>query len=151
MCLQGELLKQMNQAVKDGDKLKLSTIRLVRAAVKNKEIELRRELRDEDVVQVISTLIRQRLESIEQFKKGGRNDLVDKEEKELSILRSFMPPQLSREEIKGLVQQVVKELQATGAKDMGRVMKEVIPRVAGRADNRVVSEVVREVLVSERI
>lgn len=146
MCLQGELLRQMNQAVKDGDKLKLSTIRLVRAAVKNKEIELRRELRDEDVVQVISTLIRQRLESIEQFKKGGRKDLVDKEEKELSILRSFMPPQLSRDEIKELVQQVVKELQATGAKDMGRVMKEVIPRVAGRADNRVVSEVVREVL-----
>lgn len=146
MGLQEELLKQMNQAAKDGDKLKLSTIRLVRAAVKNKEIELRRELRDEDVVQVISTLIRQRLESIEQFKKGGRKDLVDKEEAELSILRSFMPPQLSREEIKELVQQVVKELQATGAKDMGRVMKEVIPRVAGRADNRVVSEVVREVL-----
>lgn len=146
MGLQEELLKQMNQATKDGDKLKLSTLRLVRAAVKNKEIDLRRELRDEDVVQVILTLIRQRLESIEQFKKGGRKDLVDKEEAELSILRSFMPPQLSREGIKELVQQVVKELQATGAKDMGRVMKEVIPRVAGRADNRVVSEVVREVL-----
>ena len=156
MSLREELVRQMNEAQKatrvdDLAKAKLGALRNILAQVKNKEIALIKRaegLSDEEVIAVIRTMVKQNLESIEQFKKGGRQDLVDKEEAELKILQFFLPPQLSRDEIKVIVNDIVKNLQASGPKDTGRVMKEVMPRVAGKADGKLVNEVVKEILGS---
>ena len=156
MSLREELVRQMNEAQKatrvdDLAKAKLGALRNILAQVKNKEIALIKRaegLSDEEVIAVIRTMVKQNLESIEQFKKGGRQDLVDKEEAELKTLQSFLPPQLSRDEIKVIVNDIVKNLQASGPKDTGRVMKEVMPRVAGKADGKLVNEVVKEILGS---
>ena len=156
MSLREKLVRQMNEAQKatkvdDNAKAKLGALRNILAQVKNKEIALIKRaegLSDEEVIAVIKTMVKQNLESIEQFKKGGRQDLVDKEEAELKILQFFLPPQLSRDEIKVIVNDIVKNLQASGPKDTGRVMKEVMPRVAGKADGKLVNEVVKEILGS---
>ena len=156
MSLREELVRQMNEAQKatrvdDLAKAKLGALRNILAQVKNKEIALIKRaegLSDEEVIAVIRTMVKQNLESIEQFKKGGRQDLVDKEEAELKTLHSFLPPQLSRDEIKVIVNDIVKNLQASGPKYTGRVMKEVMPRVAGKVDGKLVNEVVKEILGS---
>ncbi|MFQ5328597.1 MAG: GatB/YqeY domain-containing protein [Thermodesulfobacteriota bacterium] len=149
MSLRSKLTEEMKVAMKSGDKPRLSTIRLLISAAKNREIDIKRELNDEEMRQVISTMVRQRKESIEQFKAGGRQDLVDKEENELATLAEFLPPQLARDEIAALVSGVVDELNAAGMKDMGRVMKELLPKVTGKADGKVVSEMVREQLTAK--
>jgi uncharacterized protein YqeY len=146
MALREEITKQMAGAAKSGDKLRLSTLRLLLAAVKNKEIELRKELSDEDIHQVAATLSRQRRDSIEQFKKGGRLDLAEKEEKEFEMLKDFMPPQLSADEIKEVVKKAASETGAAVTEEMGRVMKAVMAELKGRADGKLVQEIVREVL-----
>lgn len=149
MSIKAELVKQMNEAAKAQDKIRLGALRNILAQVKNKEIALIKRtegLSDEEVVSVIKTMVKQSLESIDQFKKGGRQDLVDKEETELKTLQSFLPPQLSKDAIKVIVSDIVKNLNASGQKDMGKVMKEVMPKVAGKADGKLVNEVVKEVL-----
>lgn len=149
MSIKAELVKQMNEAAKAQDKIRLGALRNILAQVKNKEIALIKRaegLSDEEVVSVIKTMVKQSLESIDQFKKGGRQDLVDKEETELKTLQSFLPPQLSKDAIKVIVSDIVKNLKASGQKDMGKVMKEVMPKVAGKADGKLVNEVVKEVL-----
>lgn len=146
MSLQDRLLVEMNQAAKAGDRLKLSTIRLIRSAVKNKEIEKKKSLEDEEVLKVISSMIRQMGESIEQFQKGGRDDLVKKEEAELKILQSYMPEQLSEEQIEKLINEALEETGAISFKDMGKVMKALMPKIAGRADGAQVNRIVREKL-----
>lgn len=146
MSLQDQLLAEMNKAAKARDRIKLSTIRLIRSAIKNKEIEKRKPLEDEEILKVISSMIRQRGESIQQFRKGGREDLVKKEEAELMILQSFLPEQLSEEQIKKLIDEVLKETEATTFKDMGKVMRTLMPKIAGRADGAKVNQMVREKL-----
>lgn len=146
MSLQDQLLAEMNKAAKARDRIKLSTIRLIRSAIKNKEIEKRKPLEDEEIFKVISSMIRQRGESIQQFRKGGREDLVKKEEAELMILQSFLPEQLSEEQIKKLIDEVLKETEATTFKDMGKVMRTLMPKIAGRADGAKVNQMVREKL-----
>ena len=151
MPLREDLINQMNQTAKSQNKGKLGTLRFILAAVKNKEIELKKRsdgLSDEEVIRVISVMIKQRLDSIEQFKKGGREDLVQKELTELAILKTFMPPELSREEVKTIIKQTADHINAAGLRDMGRLMKEIMPKVAGKADGKLVSDVVREVLSS---
>lgn len=146
MSLPDRLLAEMNKAAKVRDRIKLSTIRLIRSAIKNKEIEKRRPLEDEEILKVISSMIRQREESIQQFRRGGREDLVKKEEAELKILRSFLPEQLSEEQIKKLIDEVLEETKATTFKDMGKVMQTLMPKIAGRADGAKVNKMVREKL-----
>lgn len=147
MSLKEEITKQIAAATKTGDKLRLSTLRLLLAAVTNREIELKRkELTEEDLHKVAATLIRQRKDSIEQFRKGGREDLARKEEEELEILKEFVPPELSPEEIKKVVKKVVEETGATGMQEMGKVMKVVMAELKGRADGRTVQEMVKQVL-----
>ncbi len=148
MSLPDRLLAEMNKAAKVRDRIKLSTIRLIRSAIKNKEIEKRRPLEDEEILKVISSMIRQREESIQQFRRGGREDLVKKEEAELKILRSFLPEQLSEEQIKKLIDEVLEETKATTFKDMGKVMQTLMPKIAGRADGAKVNKMVREKLSS---
>ncbi len=133
-------------ALKAGAKDKLSTLRMLNAALKNKQIDKRRPLTEEEVIETVRSLIKQRRDSIEQFEKGGRKDLVDKETAEVAVLEVYLPKQLSREELESMVRDAVAKTGAAGAKDMGKVMKALIPIVGGRADGKLVSELVKHVL-----
>jgi len=146
MALRERLSEEMKEAMKAKDSLRLSSIRLIRSAVKNKDIELKREIAEQEIVEVIATLVKQRRESIRLFGEAGRQDLVEKEEKELVVLLDFLPQQLSREAVADLVDRVIAESGAQGGKDMGRVMKALMPHVAGRADGKMVSDLVKEKL-----
>ena len=146
MALRERLSEEMKEAMKAKDSLRLSSIRLIRSAVKNKDIELKREIAEQEIVEVIATLVKQRRESIRLFGEAGRQDLVEKEEKELVDLLGFLPQQLSREAVADLVDRVIAESGAQGGKDMGRVMKALMPHVAGRADGKMVSDLVKEKL-----
>jgi len=146
MTLKEQLNDAMKAAMKARDNLRLSAVRMVRAAITNREIEARTELDDRAVVDVISTLAKQRRESIRMYREGNRNELAEKEELELAVLLEFLPVQLSPEDIDSLVRQVILDMEAHGAKDMGRVMKAVTPLTAGKADGKVVSDAVRRLL-----
>ncbi len=144
MSLEERVNEEMKQAMKAGDKLRLSTIRMIRSALKNKEIELRRKLEDEDVVKAIQGMVRRGEESVEQFQAGARMDLVEKEKKEIEILKSFLPQLLSREEIVKIIDEMIQETQASSPKDIGKVMKSVLARIGGKADGRLVNQLVKE-------
>ena len=146
MQLRERLNAGMKDAMKSRDALRLSAIRMLLSSVKNREIELRRELSETEITETIVTLCKQRRESIRLFKEAGRQDLVDKEEAELALLMDFLPQQLTREEIESLVDKVIAETAAASGKDMGKVMKALQPLVSGRADGKLVSEVVKEKL-----
>jgi len=147
MSLSDDIARDMKEAMKAGDKERLSTVRLLVGAVRNKAIELRTdELADEEVQSVVATLIRQRQDSIEQYAKAGRDDLADKEAREIEVLKGYMPPQLSEDELREIVRSVAAETGATSMKEMGAVMKGVMARVKGRADGRTVNAMVKEVL-----
>jgi uncharacterized protein len=133
-------------ALKAGAKEKVSTLRMLNAALKNKQIDKRRPLNEEEVIETIRSLIKQRKDSIEQFAKGGRQDLVDKETAEVLVLEAYLPAQLSREELELMVRDTVAQTGAQGARDMGKVMKALIPLVGGRADGKLVSELVKNAL-----
>jgi uncharacterized protein YqeY len=146
MQLRERLTAEMKKAMKSRDALRLTTIRGVISSVKNRDIELRRELTDPEITETIVTLCKQRRESIRLFKEAGRQELVDKEEAELALLLEFLPQQLTREELESLVDQAIAETSASSGKDMGKVMKALQPSVSGRADGKLVSEVVKEKL-----
>ncbi len=146
MTLKEQLDDAMKQAMKARDDLRLSAVRMIRSLVKNREIEQKRELDDQGVIEVISTLVKQRRESIRLYQEGNRQDLVDKEEAELAILLGFLPAQLSATEITELVTRVIGESGAQGIKDMGKVMKVLTPLTTGRADGKTVSETVKRLL-----
>lgn len=146
MSLHQRLDDDLKGAIKRSDGLKTSVIRMVKAAIKNKQIEKRRELSDEEIISVISTLSKQRRESIELFSKGGREDLAEKERQELSILQSYLPSQLTPEELDHLIIEAIKESSAEGVKDVGKVMRLLMPRVKGAADGKVVNQRVMELL-----
>ncbi|HUI45994.1 MAG TPA: GatB/YqeY domain-containing protein [Nitrospirota bacterium] len=133
-------------ALKSGAKEKVSTLRMLNAALKNKQIDKRRPLTDDEVFETIRSLIKQRKDSIEQFAKGGRQDLVDKETAEVAVLEVYLPQPLSREELEAMVREAVARTGAQGAKDMGKVMKTLIPMVGGRADGKLISELVKNSL-----
>lgn len=127
---------------------KLGALRMLQAAIKNKEIDMRPEpITPEEVQNVIKKLVKQRKESIDQFQQAGRQDLVDQETAELKVLEVYLPAQMSREQIEAVVAEVIAALGAKTVKDMGPVMKEVIARSGGAADNKVVSEVIKSKLV----
>jgi uncharacterized protein YqeY len=150
MTLLQRLDGDLKTALRGSDKLKLSAIRMVKAAVKNQQIEKGRDLSDEEVQSVISTLAKQRRESIEQFSKGGREDLADQERRELAVLQTYMPEQLSPLELDKIILQAIQESSAEGEKDMGKVMKVLMPRVRGIADGKIVNSRVKELLLSLR-
>jgi uncharacterized protein YqeY len=132
--------------MKASDTLRVSTLRLIKSAIKNREIDKGAELTDEDILQVLGSLLKQRTESVEMYRKGGREDLAEKEEAEIRIIQSYMPEPLSDDELKALIEETVKETGASSMKDMGRVMKAVMAKVKGRADGRKVNEMVRQIL-----
>ncbi len=146
MQLREQIETDTKNALKSGAKDKVSTLRMLNAALKNKQIEKRRPLSEEEVVETVRTLIKQRKDSIEQFAKGGRQDLVDKESAEVIVLEVYLPQQLTREELAGMVQTAINQTGAQGAKDMGKVMKALIPLVGARADGKLISELVKNAL-----
>lgn len=146
MSLQQRLDDDLKVAIKGSDNLKTSVVRMVKAAIKNKQIEKKRELSDEEIISIISMLSKQSRESIELFSKGGREDLVEKEKKEISILQSYMPSQLTAEELDRLIFDAIKEASAEDAKDIGKVMRILMPRLKGSADGKVVNQRVMELL-----
>ena len=146
MSLRQDIHKDIAVAMKAGDKERLSTVRMLMSAIKYKEVDAHRELTDEETIAVISTLVKQRQDSIEQFTKGNRMDLVEKETKELGVLRTYLPPQLSETEVRDIIKKAVAETGAQGQKDMGKLMKVVMPQVKGKADGKIVNDIVKEVL-----
>jgi uncharacterized protein YqeY len=140
------LNEDFKAALRSGDKVRVSVIRLLGALIKNREVEKRGPLTDAEVLQAIVASCKQRQEAIEQFGQGGRQDLVQKETAELAILRSYLPQPLTSEELQAMVLEAVREAQATSVKEMGKVMGVLMPKVTGRADGKVVNTLVREAL-----
>jgi len=146
MNLEERLLDEMKQAMKTNDKLRLSTIRMIRTAVKNKEIDQRKKLDDDTILRVIQGMMRKGEESIEQFKLGRRTDLVEKETKEIEILKSYLPKPLSQEEVLQIIDQTIEETKASSLKDLGKVMKSVMPKLGGRAEGSLINQLVKQKL-----
>jgi len=146
MGLQEQIDTDIKGALKAGAKEKVSTLRMLSAALKNRQIEKRGPLTDDEVLEAVRSLIKQRRDSVEQFAKGGRQDLVAKETAEIAFLEVYLPRQLSREELELLVREAMAQSGALGSKDMGKVMKVLIPLVGGRADGKLVSELVKNAL-----
>jgi uncharacterized protein YqeY len=148
MGLKAEIQEAAKRAMKERDQVALSTLRLLLSALHNEEIRLRRELSTEDIQRTIGTLGKQRAEASELYRKGGRQDLAEKEDTELAILRRFLPQQLSEAEVRELIQLCIAEAGASGVQDLGKVMKLVMPKVAGRSDGRRVNELAKGLLES---
>ncbi len=143
MNLNQQLNQAMKEAMKAKDTERLNAIRLIRSAIKNREIELREELDDQGVMAILSTLVKQRKESAQVYRENQRPDLAEKEEAELVVLREFLPEPLSDEELTDLIDEVVAELGAASMRDMGPVMKRVGERAQGRTDGKRASELVK--------
>ncbi|MCX5848239.1 MAG: GatB/YqeY domain-containing protein [Deltaproteobacteria bacterium] len=143
MDINVKLNEEMVAAAKSQNKIRLSAIRMIKAAMHNKEINLMRPLNESESLQVLSSMIKQRKDSIEQFAKGGRNDLVEKEEAELKVVQEFMPAQMSEDEVDSVIKKAIAEAGAVSIKDMGKVMKILIPRLTGVADGKIVGEKVK--------
>ncbi|WP_276355990.1 GatB/YqeY domain-containing protein [Cohnella caldifontis] len=146
MNLADRLNEDMKQAMKTGDKFRLSTIRLVRASIKNQEIELRRPLQDDELVQVVSRELKQRRDSLQDFQQAGRDDLVAQVSAEIEIISQYLPKQLTEEEIKEIVLQTIQETGASSKADMGKLMGALMPKVKGRADGKLVNQLVQQYL-----
>ncbi len=151
MGLREQLMDDLKEAMRQKDDVRKRGIRSVIAAMKMAESELdksgqRVSLTDDDILVLIAKQANQRQESIDEFRRGGREDLVAEEEAELAILKSYLPEQLSREEIEAEVRQIIVEVDATGPQDMGKVMKPIMARFRGRVDGKLVNQIVRELL-----
>ncbi|GKU79720.1 GatB/YqeY domain-containing protein [Paenibacillus sp. L3-i20] len=146
MNLSERLTDDMKQAMKSQEKFKLSTIRMMRASVKNLEIDLKRPLDDNEVLDILSREIKQRKDSLQDFKKAGREDLVTGLEAEIEIISQYLPEQLTEEEIQEIVRQTIQELGASSKADMGKVMSALMPKTKGRADGKLVNQAVQQFL-----
>ncbi|MGA9174916.1 MAG: GatB/YqeY domain-containing protein [Thermoactinomyces sp.] len=146
MSLLEQLNEDMKLALKNKEKTKLSTIRMLKSSIKKVEIDKRRPLTDEEVLEVVLREVKQRQDSLAEYEKAGRDDLVKKEKEEMEILRSYLPEQMTEDEVKALVKQVIQEVGASTKADMGKVMGALMPKVKGRADGRLVNRLVSEAL-----
>lgn len=146
MGLKENLEDDLKQALRSKDEPRKTTLRLALAAIKNAEIAKGRELDDKELTTVISQQAKQRRESITEFAKGNRQDLVAQEEEELEILLEYLPPQLSEEEVRARARDVIAQVEATSLSQMGDVMRVLMPQLKGKADGQVVSRIVKEIL-----
>ncbi len=150
MSISDQVTKDMIAAMKSREELKLSTLRMMKSALKNKEIEKRSPLDDKEALQVLSTMVKQRKDSIEQFTKGGRQELADKEASEITIIEAYMPKAIGEAEIVAAVRATIAEMGSATMKDMGTVMKNTMAKLAGaRVDGKVVSEAVKKELAGK--
>ena len=148
MSLQEQISAALKDAMRARDEVKMSTLRLVLTAIKKREKEARSLLEDQEVISVITTQIKQRRESIEQYRQAGREDLAQTEESELQILQGYMPEQVSEEEISNTLDEIIAEVGAASMKDMGKVMKAAMAKLAGKAEGGAINAMVKEKLSS---
>ena len=146
MDLKENLLLDMKEALKARNSLKLNTIRGLISEIKNREIDLRRKLDNDEIISLVSTQIKKRKEAATMFDEGGRSDLSEKENQEMIILQEYLPEQVSEQELNDRIQKVILELGIVDIKDLGRIMKIVIPEFKGRADNGKIRDLVAECL-----
>lgn len=146
MNLSEKLNEDMKQAMKNRDKFRLSVIRLIRSSIKNVEIDLKRELDDQEVIEVLNRELKQRKDSLQDFEKANREDLAETVKAEIAIVSEYLPEQLSEDEIKQIVQDTILEVGASSKSEMGKVMGALMPKVKGRADGKMVNRWVQQLL-----
>ena len=146
MSLKEELMEDLKTSMKNKDSIRKNTITMVRAAIKQKEIDERVELKDGEVLEIISKQLKERKNAIEDFKKGERQDLVEQTEREIEILLEYLPKQLDEAEIEKIVRETIEEVEAKSMKDIGIIMKSVMPKIKGRADGNTVNKIARKIL-----
>jgi uncharacterized protein YqeY len=146
MSLSEQLNEDMKQFMKSGDKFALSVVRMLRSAVKNVEIDQRRTISDDEVLDILSREIKQRKDASSEFQKAGRQDLVDQAHAEIEVIQKYMPQALTEDELQQIVQQTIVQVGASSRADMGKVMSAVMPQVKGRADGKKINEVVQRLL-----
>ena len=146
MSLKETLMQDLKTAMKNKDKRTKDTITMVRAAIKQKKVDDHVELNDDDFIQIIAKEIKERRGSIEEFQKAGRDDLIDSTKAEIDVLLNYMPEQLSEEELEAMIRKVMEENNITEKKQMGLLMKSIMPKVQGRADGKAVNAIVNRIL-----
>jgi hypothetical protein len=151
MTFKAKIDQDMLVAAKAKDKITLSALRLIKAALHNREIDLKREVNDSEFIQILSGMVKQRKDSIEQFARGGRMDLVEKEEAELTIIQAFMPQPLSEEEMIQEIRMAIEETGALSVRDMGKVMKALMPKLTGKVEGKLLGDKVKAALSASRV
>jgi len=146
MTLEEQINEDLKNSMKNKDEARLSCLRFLKAALKNKQVEKMGKLSDDEICAVISSLIRRAKDSVKEFKEGGRQELADKEEKEINILSGYLPKQLSHEEVEHILRETISELSAQGPRDLGRVMKAAMVKLAGKAQGKEVNEIAKKLL-----
>jgi len=146
MALKEKLIEDLKSSMKNKDTIRKNTITMIRAAIKQKEVDERIQLDDDGIIEIISKQLKEKKNVIEDFKRGQRQDLVEQTEKEMEILLEYLPKQLSEEDIRRIVMETVKEVNASSMKDIGLVMKSVMPKLKGKADGSTVNKIVKEIL-----
>ncbi|OGW78331.1 MAG: aspartyl-tRNA amidotransferase [Omnitrophica bacterium GWA2_52_8] len=148
MSMESAIDSDIQSAMKSKDSNKLNTLRLLKAAIVNFKIDKKKEkLDDADIIQLLQKQVKQHRESIDSFEKAGRTDLIDKEKQQLAVLLPYMPAQLTADEVRSLVREIILKTGAKSKADSGSVMKELMPKVKGKADGKLVSQIVNEILV----
>lgn len=146
MSLIEDIDSEIKKALKEKEKIRLSTLRLLKASIKNAEIEKMDTLDETEITDIVSGEVKRRKEAIVEYEKGNRPELAEKESLELEVLSEFMPEQLSEKELEGIIKEAIESTQATDTKDLGKVMSQVMPAIKGRAEGKVVNQMVREAL-----
>ncbi len=146
--IKSKIDQDIKEALKAGNNLKLAVLRMLKSEIKYKEIDKGSELSDDEVISVLSSSVKKRKESIEQFGKGGRDDLVSREKTELEVVMGYMPEQLTEDKLSRIIQLAIQETNATGSSDVGKVMKSIMPQVKGKADGKLINQLVTSQLQS---
>ena len=146
MSLKERIREDLKKAMKEKDEVKVRTLRMMIAAIRNLEVEKMKEASDEDVLTALQREAKKRREAIEKYEEAGREDLAEEERRELQVIESYLPEQMSEEEIEELAKKVIEQVGASSPKDLGKVMKEIMPKVKGRADGKLVNSIVRRLL-----
>ncbi len=146
MSLAEKISNDFKEALKSGEKSKVSVLRMIKAAIKNREIEKGASLNDDEISSIFRLFVKRAKESIEQFSKANRTDLVEKEKEELTIIQNYLPQQLGEDEIRKIIKDIISEVGATGPKDTGKVMKAVMVKAKGQIDGKLANTIVKEML-----
>ena len=146
MSLNEKIADDLKDAMKNRDSFRLACLRILKSSIKTKQVEIGRELEDEEIHKVIFSLVRKGKEAASEFRAGGREDLALKEESEVGILQEYLPEQLTRDKMEEIIREVISDLSASSVKDLGRVMKTAMDKMAGRAEGKEVNKIVRQLL-----
>ena len=146
MSLKEKLMEDFKSSMKNKDTMRKNTITMVRASIKQTEVDERKELTDEEILDIISKQVKEKRNAIEEFRKGSRDDLINQTENEIEILLKYLPEQLSEEELEEIDRETIREINAISMKDIGKIMKSVMPKVKGRTDGNIVNKIVKRIL-----